>query len=51
MNLKRILAVLKFYSENSPFRFFTILIMITLFSVACPFLVEDGCLSKYDEFS
>ena len=50
-NMRKLQAILKFYSEHNTLKFFATIILIVIVSVAAPFFVEDGCISKYDEFS
>ncbi|CDW86929.1 UNKNOWN [Stylonychia lemnae] len=47
--LRKVLATIKYYSENHRFLFFISLIGIVLFSIGAPLLVDEGCLSKHEE--
>ena len=51
MIMRQIIATLRYYSDHHALKFFLALLLIVVYSCCMPFLVEDGCLSKYDEFS
>eukprot|EP00347_Sterkiella_histriomuscorum_P012689 403367598 len=48
---KKVIATIRFFSENHPFIFFGSILAILIFSILTPVLVDEGCLTKYDEYS
>lgn len=48
---RKILATLRYFSENHALIFFLSILLIASYSIITPFLVDEGCLSKYDEAS
>ena len=47
----KLLRVLKFFAENNTGLFFFWILLIGTYSVFAPFIVEGGCIGKYDELT